>query len=318
MFKRSRDDYYRYTSLYSFKHPRIQERYDTFLMRQKLNLNVLLGLYISTLSLLPLIVQWRALVGEYGTLWIIGTVATICSLTVLTIRIIIESFYHSIEQLEMTQRLHYYNIKSYLNIMFLFIHSIVIGLNIILKTDRVCGTNISVFDTQYCNVSPVNGMPMDSFVILLFLLILYQQLFPVNFIYTFMAQIIQFIAVLIVVFKTFSISTWPLNIISISMFLGVVSIQFYLQANMLDRFILEDSIQTLEINEASHDYYRSRIENRSLIDDGSTYSPDQSLNATLFYNTRHQHGDETKLSSRSRAISNSTLSSLDDSASFPQ
>ena len=311
MFKRSRDDYYRYTSLFAFKHPRIQQRYDMSLLRQQLNLNALLGLYISTMSLLPLIVQWRALIGEYGALWIIYTITFICSLTVLTIRIVIESFYHSIEQLDMAQRSRYYNTKAYLNVIFLFLHSIVIGLNLISKTERLCGLNISVFDTQFCNVS--NGMPMDTFVILLFLLILYQQLFPVKFIYTFMAQIIQFIAVLIVAFKTLSISTWPLNIISLCMFLGVGSIQFYLQANMLDRFILEDSIQTLEINKASHHINRSRIENRSVIDDRSAYSPEQSINGTLFYNTR-RHDEETKLNNRPR--SDSTISSIDDSSSL--
>jgi len=105
------------------------------------------------------------------------------------------------------------------------------------------------------------------------------------------------------------------------MFLGVVSIQFYLQANILDRFILEDSIQTLEINEASHKINRSRIENHSVIDDrSSAYSPEQSLNATLFYNTRRhsRHDDETKFNSRPRAISDSTISSMDDSASLLQ
>jgi len=315
MFKRSRDDYYRYTSLFAFKHPRIQERFDMFLMRQKLCLNTLLGLYFCTMSLLPLIIQWRALIGEYGIFWTIYTITFICSLIVLTIRIVIESFYHSIEQLEMTQRLRYYNIKGYLNTTFLFLHSIVISLNLTLKTDRLCDINISVLDTQFCNVS--NGMPMDTFVILLFLLILYQQLFPVKFIYTFMAQIIQFIAVLIVAFKTFSTSTWPLNIVSLSMFLGIAYIQFYLQANILDRFILEDSIQTLEINEASHQINRSRIENRSVIDDRSVYSPEQSCNSTIFYNTR-RHDDETKLNNRPRAISDSTISSLDDSSSLLQ
>ena len=141
--------------------------------------------------------------GHLGVFWSIYTVLNIFGLILFFARVVLEFFYDTIERMTYSRRMFYYNAKSYISITFVINHAIAIGLSIILKADNLCDVKFSTYDTIYCNISQVHGMPMDSFVVIVFLLLLYQITLPIKYIYTFFGQVVQFIAVILAGCKVF-------------------------------------------------------------------------------------------------------------------
>ena len=101
------------------------------------------------------------------------------------------------------------------------------------------------------------------------------------------------------------------------MFLGIVSIQFYLEFILLDRFILEDKIQTLQKNENERSlrHFRLKLEDSkyNVVNDAT---PDQSVNDTIRYENINYFNEDNVLNSRPRSLSSSTISSYPDDNSY--
>ena len=125
---------------------------------------------------------------------------------------------------------------------------------------------------------------------------------------------ILLISILAVLIKTFDPEQMVFNLFCLLMYLGVVTIQFYMQYVSLDYFILKDRVETLEMNEQSSKYYLSKIENNKYFLNGE--SPEQSLDATIYYDTARPpnnppiYFDDRILKGRPRSFSNSTISSV--------
>ena len=220
--------------------------------------------------------------------------------------------------MEYNRKLYFYKLKTIINAIFISSYSISVCMNIAIKTDNLCIGDIELFETQYCNVSQVNGqprIPMDTFVCMLVLSLILYQLFPMPFMYTFILQIVQLITVVISIIKTFNLSILLLNLTCFFMFVGVISIQFFLQFVLLDRFILEDKIQTLQMNERSLRHFRSKLEDSryNVVNDAT---PDQSVNNTIYYESTNYFHEDNVLNSRPRSLSSSTISSYPDDNSY--
>ena len=99
------------------------------------------------------------------------------------------------------------------------------------------------------------------------------------------------------------------------MFVGIISIQFFLQFVLLDRFILEDKIQALQMNERSLRHFRSKLEDSryNVVNDAT---PDQSVNNTIYYESTNYVHEDNVLNSRPRSLSTSTISSYPDDNSY--
>ena len=179
--------------------------------------------------------------GHLGVYWSIYTVLNIFGLILFFTRIVLEFFYDTIERMTYSRRMFYYNAKSYISITFVINHAIAIGLAIILKADNLCDVEFSTYDTIYCNISQVHGMPMDSFVVIVFLLLLYQITLPIKYIYTFFGQVVQFIAVILAGCKVFKYnSTTPMIIICLALYIGVGATQYCIQSIIQSNFILKE------------------------------------------------------------------------------
>jgi len=314
----SQDDYYRYTFLFYFKHPTIRERFEYAVMKKRINKYALTTLAIALFSAIPITIQWKGLVGQLGISWAICTASALSAFVFFAIRLVMEYYYDTIEQMEYNRKLYYYKLKTTLNAIFISSYSLSVCMNIAIKTDNLCIGDIELFETQFCNVSQVNGqprIPMDTFVCMLVLSLILYQLFPMPFINTFIIQVVQLISVVIVIIKTFDISILLLNVLCIVLFVGIVSIQFYLQFSLLDRFILEDKMQTLQMNERSLRHFRSKLEDSkyNVVND---VTPDQSVNDTIYYENTNYFNKDNVLNSRPRSLSSSTISSYPDDNSY--
>ena len=314
----NQDDYYRYTFLFYFKHPTIRERFEYAVMKKRINTYALTTLAIALISTIPISIQWKGLVGQLGILWAICTAFALLAFVFFAIRLVMEYYYDTIEQMEYNRKLYFYKLKTIINAIFISSYSISVCMNIATKTDNLCIGDIELFETQFCNVSQVNGqprIPMDTFVCMLVLSLILYQLFPMPFMYTFILQVVQLITVVISIIKTFNLSILLLNLTCFFMFLGIISIQFFLQFVLLDRFILEDKIQTLQMNETNIDYFRSKIEDSkyNVVND---VTPDQSVNDTIFYENTNYFNEDNVLNNRPRSLSSSTISSYPDDNSY--
>ena len=239
-------DYSR-SKLFTFYNPIIKQRYEMHLSRQRINKLFLISYSIVLIALSPIIVQRRALIGDLGKPWIIYTILSIIALILYCLRVLMELFYDTIEKMKKSRRLFYYNMKSSINVIFIITHSIVIGMGTVLKAENVCDSTGSPFDSIYCNTIQFHGMPIDSFVVIVFFLLLYQITFPVKYIYTVSVQIIQFIAVINAAWKSFNINSNSLMIvICLMLYVAVAVAQYSLQRKIQNNFILKDSIDALE------------------------------------------------------------------------
>ena len=314
----NQDDYYRYTFFFYFKHPTIRERFEYAIMKKRINTYALTGLAVTLFSTTPISIQWKSLSGQLGISWLITTSLALSALIFFLIRLLMEYFYDNIEQMEYNRKLYYYKLKTTLNAIFISSYSVSVCLNIVIKTDNLCVGDVSLFETQFCNISQVNGqsrIPMDVFVCMLVLSLILYQLFAMPFVYTCVIQVVQLIAVVITIIKTFTVSILLLNLTCFFMFLGIVSIQFYLQFVQLDRFILEDKMQTLQMNERSLLHFRSKLEDSkyNVVNDAT---PDQSVNDSIFYENTNYFNEDNVLNSRPRSFSSSTISSYPDDNSY--
>lgn len=247
---RYREEYYRKSKFLNFCHPVIRKRYEDYLNRIRLNkfVVILYGAFLFAIS--PLLIQRRILNGEMGIGWLFFNGVLIFSLTLLVIRIILEFFYDKIEHMNSTKRMYYYYFKQCINVTFIIAHSITIGLNLVLKQEAECSMpSPTIYDAPFCNQSLLNEMPMDVFLWMIILLVLYQILLPVKYIYTVIVQLLQLIAVMCAAYNTMKLPTaWPLTLISVGMYFGVVLIQYLMQNDMLNNFVLKDTVQSVENN----------------------------------------------------------------------
>lgn len=309
------DDYYRFTFLFQFKHPTIRERYELSIHRTKMNRYVLISLCGALLSTIPITVQWKALIGRVGIMFGISSLFGISAYSFFALRAIIELYYETIEKMEQSSRRFCYKLKTYTNATFIISFAITLGTSMYAKCDVLCGENNSWWETHFCNnMIPFNGhkrMPMDSFVFLIFLSLILYHLFPMPFVYTFATQIVLLTSIIAVIIKTFEVSLVIFNFSCLLMYLGVVTIQFYMQYVSLDYFILKDKVKTFEMKEKKSKYYLSKIEDSRHFRSGE--SSDQSLDATIYYDTMNQPPifyDDRIRKTRARSFSNSTISSV--------
>ena len=124
-----RDDYYRYTFLFHFKHPIIRERYEHSVMKKRINTYALTTLAITLFSAIPITIQWKALSGQLGFSWLICTASALSAFLFFAIRLVIEYFYDRIEQMEYNRKLYYYKLKTVLNVIFISSYSISVCIN---------------------------------------------------------------------------------------------------------------------------------------------------------------------------------------------
>jgi hypothetical protein len=185
-------------------------------MKKRINTYALTTLAIALFSTIPISIQWKALIGQLGISWTICMFLALSAFVFFAIRLVIEYYYDTIEQMEYNRKLYFYKLKTIINAIFISSYSISVCMNIAIKTDNLCIGDIELFETQYCNVSQVNGqprIPMDTFVCMLVLSLILYQLFPMPFMYTFILQIVQLITVVISIIKTFNLSILLFQII---------------------------------------------------------------------------------------------------------
>ena len=245
---RNREEYYRKSQLLNFCHPVTRKRYENYLNRIRLNKFVIILYCTFLLAISPILIQWRVLKGDLGFGWVMFNRLLILSLILFAIRIIIEFFYDKIENMNISKRMYYYYIKQCINVTFIIAHSITISLNLVLKQETECSMpSPSIYDTPFCNQSLLSGMPMDVFLWMIILLVLYQIILPVKYVYTVIVQLLQLIAVICTACNTIKLpAAWPLTLITVGMYLGVIVIQYLIQSDMMNNFVLKDTVEAVE------------------------------------------------------------------------
>lgn len=282
----SSNNYYGTTMLFQFKHDELQQRYINHITHQKMNIYLFVAYFIIMLPSTPIVVQYDALFGKYGTLWIVFTVCVLIQLISYIIIIFIEIgediFYEKTDE----------NIKLMTGIRRILITANNIlspfgmGLNLLLRSTVECGNDISVYETQFCNTSyNSRTVPIDCFISLMALTILHQLLLPTRFEYTLLSSFIGCGFTVTSIYLSYlhhqsdyASQTVALNCILCAAFVILVICQVFVQSSKIQQFVLQDGLdQWAALHRRRRDIALA-VQELELVD-----IDDQSRSSSLFY-----------------------------------
>jgi len=290
-----------------FINPKLEDR---FLMRcrnGRNNLKVFIPIFIFCVLTMPMTVQYRAVRGDYGILWKIATYHIVLAPFVIFSLIVSEIYKDEIERLLISKEIYYYKYKEILNKVFFVNHTITINYILYLRSLRVCDKDkdISVFDNHYCNSVP--GIPLDTFSMAMFFAILYQSMLGLPFIYNFLAQVLELFVLMLIVYNTGSIETFPVSSISLVMFFGVCGIQYYMHLATINSFIMEDKIKSYDAINMNN---FNTIPSTQSLNDAIYYHDEKVLRKVAYSDSRINYDLDEYVDNRSRS---STLTSFTSS-----
>ena len=268
------EKYYKYNIFCSstFCNQKVQDRYTVSRQKRK-NVKVMIPIFIFALATMPMTVQFRALRGDLGQLWMLSTLIFIFSTCHIGVMILSEIFKDKIERILISKGVHYYSYSEMLNILFFIYHTININFIMYLRSLKICekDKDTSIFDNHFCN--SIHGIPLDTFSMQMFFSILYQVILGLPYIYIFLSKIVEFLVLALIIYDSASIETFPLISITFVMFLGIIFLQYYLDIKTINSFILEDKIK-------SYDCFSNAQNFNGFVDRLQT---SQSVKDTIFY-----------------------------------